>query len=295
MEQSKTKFHEYLPVGEREMDWGFYVTALGFNRVEPGESFNAASHPVAYQFDPGQGRYLPEYQLAYITGGRGILYSEKSGEIELAAGSAFMLFPDVWHSYHPDPKTGWEDYWVGFNGSYIYELCRRNLFSPDRPVFRPRRPELLVDAFERLFRSVRESSIENSMLYGANVLEILALVSEPEEESQDELAGKRGIVDEAIHLIWGWSYRTISVEDICRRLRVNRRTLERYFREVLDRTVLDEIVRCRLARARRLLDSTRIPIGRIAMMAGFSSSLQMRRCFQRTFGTTPEQYRHSVR
>lgn len=291
--ERKAKFFDYLPVGERELDWGLYVTVVGFNRVLPGEMFPSSKHPVAYQFDPNRGRYLPEYQLCFLTGGKGTFSSEKTDEVSIDRGTAFLLFPDVWHSYRPDPEIGWEDYWIGFNGSYVYELCRRKLFSSERPLYRPKRTGELVEAFERLMRLTRSSPMKNSMLYSAHALEILALTTETEEGIQDDPEGKKGIVEEALRIIWGWSYRTINVDDIARGVSVNRRTLERYFREVLERSVLDEIIRCRLTRARRLLENTRIPIGQIAMMAGFSSPLQMRRNFLQSFQKTPEQYRRT--
>lgn len=291
--EHKPKFFDYLPVGDHELDWGLYLTVLGFNRVLPGEKFPARRHPMAYQFNPDEGRYLPEYQLIFLTQGEGTFSSEQTGTVQLTKGAVVLLFPDVWHTYRPNPSTGWEDYWIGFNGSYIYELCQRNIFSPEKPLYYPERFDELVVAFDRFLEQVRLAPMRNSMQFSAHTLEILAIATETSPDSRDGYEGKKGIVEEAVRIIWGWSYRTIHVDDIARSVAINRRTLERYFREVLQRSVHDEIVRCRLSRARRLLENTRIPIGQIAMMAGFSSLLQMRRNFMQSFHKTPEQFRRS--
>ncbi|MDR0337635.1 MAG: AraC family transcriptional regulator [Planctomycetaceae bacterium] len=287
----KTKFYDYLPVGEEELGWGLYVTTLGFNRVLPSETFPSPQHPVTYQFDPTQGRRLPEYQLLFLTQGKGTFSSEKTGRQMLSAGNVLILFPDIWHTYHPDPETGWEDYWIGFNGSYAYELCRRNVFTHEKPLFHPKRLQDLRNAFDRLLELVQSKPTQNSMQYSAITLEILALTIEKEPEIKEELQGKAGIVDEAVRLIWGWSYRVISVDDIADNIGIHRRTLERYFREIRKHSILDEIIYCRLTRARRLLENTRIPIGRIALMAGFTSTQQLRHNFLQFLKKTPEQFR----
>ncbi|MDR2117407.1 MAG: AraC family transcriptional regulator [Planctomycetaceae bacterium] len=289
--ERKSKFCDYLPVGEEELDWGLYVTALGFNRVLPEEPFPSSRHPLAYQFNPAEGRYLPEYQLLFLTHGNGTFSSEKTGCQTLSEGNVLILFPNIWHTYHPNPLTGWEDYWIGFNGSYAYELCRRNVLTPEKPLFRPQRIHDLRNAFDRLLELVQSKPTQNSMQYSAIALEILALTIEKEPELEEEIQGKIGIVEESVRLIWGWSYRAICVEDIAKNVGVNRRTLERYFREIRNRSILDEIIYCRLTRARRLLEHTRIPIGRIALMAGFTSTQQLRHNFRRFLKKTPEQFR----
>ncbi|MDR2439711.1 MAG: AraC family transcriptional regulator [Planctomycetaceae bacterium] len=287
----KSKFCDYLPVGEKELDWGLYVTALGFNRVLPSEPFPSPQHPVTYQFNSVQGRYLPEYQLLFLTQGNGTFSSEKTGSQTLSEGNVLILFPDIWHTYHPDLETGWEDYWIGFNGSYIYELCCRNVLTPEKPLFQPKRTQELRNAFDRLLELVQSKPTQNSMQYSAITLEILSLTIEKEPEIEEEFQGKAGIVEEAVRLIWGWSYRAICVEDIAENVGVNRRTLERYFREIRNRSILDEIIYCRLTRARRLLENTRIPIGRIALMAGFTSTQQLRHNFRQFLKKKPEQFR----
>ena len=293
-DSKKNIFHDYLPIGERELDWGLYVTVAGFNHVLPNESFPSPKHPLVYQFDPTIGRFLPEYQLVFISKGQGIFSSEETGSVVLPEGTAFLLFPGVWHSYRPDPKTGWEDYWVGFNGSYVYELCRRNVLSAENPIYRPTQRERLIKCFENMLEVIRKEPTRNSMLYSACALEILALTLEHQPEIKEEQIGNEKIVAEAVQMIWGWSYRFLSVTDIARRLGVQRRSLERYFRQIRGTTILEEIVNCRLARACRLLEHTRIPIGQIALMTGFSSTQQMRRNFRDNYKKTHKQFRKSI-
>jgi transcriptional regulator GlxA family with amidase domain len=49
--------------------------------------------------------------------------------------------------------------------------------------------------------------------------------------------------------------------------------------------------RQRLDEARRLLESTDLPIDQVAANCGFGSTVTMRQCFAAAFHTTPSEYR----
>ncbi|MDD3586752.1 MAG: AraC family transcriptional regulator [Thermoguttaceae bacterium] len=289
---NKSSFYTYLPVGERELDWGLYMTTCGYHEIPPRVVFPKEDHPSVYQFDPAIGRILPEYQLIWFVQGQGTFISEPTGTIPLKPGSVLLLFPDVWHSYRPDPTTGWTDYWVGFNGSYIFEMCRRGNFSPSVPVFPIKNPIQITGLFEEIVENVRSNPGTRAFHYSADILKILThCAANLDQPKSHEVSGKEQIFQEALRLIWGWSYRTLTIDILAESVHINRRTLERYFREMNGRSILEEIHHCRVVRAQRLLENTRLPIGRIALMVGFSSPDQMRRVFRETQHSSPEHYR----
>ena len=76
----------------------------------------------SYLFYKGSGRTLDEYQLVYITAGRGRFESASCPSQTVEAGTMLLLFPNEWHSYSPDPGTGWTEWWVGFRGANIDRL-----------------------------------------------------------------------------------------------------------------------------------------------------------------------------
>jgi LacI family transcriptional regulator len=84
------------------------------------------------------------------------------------------------------------------------------------------------------------------------------------------------------------------VPDVVRRLKVSRRLVETRFREVLGRTVLDEILRTRLERVRRLLVETALPIGEITQACGFEHPSCLGRLFRKRFHCAMGEYRESV-
>ena len=72
---------------------------------------------------------------------------------------------------------------------------------------------------------------------------------------------------------------------------VPRRDLERRFRKVLGRSVLNEIKRIRIERIIQMLVETDLPISLIALTLGYNSDKHISRYFRQKTGTSPLAYR----
>ncbi|MGM9785919.1 MAG: AraC family ligand binding domain-containing protein [Candidatus Cryptobacteroides sp.] len=60
-----------------------------------------------------------------------------------------------WHSYSPDPKTGWSEYWIGFNGANIDHRVEAGFFSVERPVYRTGYNETVIELYREAIRTAR--------------------------------------------------------------------------------------------------------------------------------------------
>ncbi len=87
----------------------------------------------------------------------------------------------------------------------------------------------------------------------------------------------------------------IGVAKVVRALSIARRRLERCFREALGRTILEEIHRVRVERAKHLLAETDLPMPLVAERSGFSSPQRLAVVFRRVSGTCPQSYRSRTR
>jgi LacI family transcriptional regulator len=83
----------------------------------------------------------------------------------------------------------------------------------------------------------------------------------------------------------------IGAEDVARAVNIGLRTLQRQFRECLDRPIIAEIQRVRIERAKRELAQSKRPIQEIARDVGFGRSKRMSEAFGRELGVTPREYR----
>jgi AraC family transcriptional regulator, transcriptional activator FtrA len=87
----------------------------------------------------------------------------------------------------------------------------------------------------------------------------------------------------------------LTLADIAGRAAMSPRTLSRQFRAQTGTTPLQWLIRQRLTRAQELLETTTLPITRIAVLSGFTTPLLLRQHFTKTFATTPTTYRRTFR
>jgi len=89
--------------------------------------------------------------------------------------------------------------------------------------------------------------------------------------------------------------RQLNVADVVEALAVPRRTLERKFRDALDRSPLDEIQLQRLERAKQLLAGTDLEMTSVAHGAGYPDVKRFNPTFKAKVGVTPTEYRKQFR
>jgi AraC-like DNA-binding protein len=297
-------FYHYLPVNDLAMQWGIYMTGAGLCTNAPGESYPPRVHPSLYDFEWKQGRTLPEFQTLFIQQGQGDFESRETGVVPVETGSVMFLFPGIWHRYRPDPATGWTERWISYNGEIVQRLRRLKLLRPSQAVWKVKDIECLRVSYDRLLDQVRNQTTQNSIVLSMHCIGLLADVLE-QIGSKPSLLGDHpksmleGILDpiaaQAVTLIWTHSHRELSVEQIARELPVSRRTLERRFLAATGRTVIEEITRCRLSRAKRLLAETDLPVKNVTHLSGFPSEEQMRIVFRQHEKVAPSEFRHRTR
>jgi LacI family transcriptional regulator len=98
-------------------------------------------------------------------------------------------------------------------------------------------------------------------------------------------------VAEALRFIREHATGPIGVGDVLQSVSVSRRQLERRFQAALGRSMLEEIRRCRMERARQLLLETDLTIPQVATASGFSSASYMTVVLSAMAGQTPGKLR----
>lgn len=110
-------------------------------------------------------------------------------------------------------------------------------------------------------------------------------------QSTDTMATDDAVVMAALRYIQSHAVEGINVASVVRGLGVGRRELERKFRAILGRSVLQEIGRARIAQAQKLLAGTDLPMPTVARLSGFSSAQRLTIVFHRHCGIPPTAYR----
>lgn len=110
-------------------------------------------------------------------------------------------------------------------------------------------------------------------------------------KSTDVIAVDDPAAAKALRFIRDYTGRPIAVGDVVDAVGISRRTLERRVRRATGSSLLSEISRCMLARAKHLLLETDLPCYRVSLEAGFGSVKAFNRTFRQMEGMTPKMFR----
>lgn len=90
-------------------------------------------------------------------------------------------------------------------------------------------------------------------------------------------------------------HRPISLGELARHARMSVRTFSRRFRAEVGMTPVQWLTRQRLEHARRLLETTDMPVDRVAAEAGFGTAASLRQHLTGAIGVSPTAYRQTFR
>ena len=98
-------------------------------------------------------------------------------------------------------------------------------------------------------------------------------------------------IERATRYLRQHSNKQLALAGVCRALAVSERTLARKFKASLGMSPLSYLQSQRVARARQLLESSKLPLDRIVEQCGYEDVSSFRKLFARQVGMTPREYR----
>jgi AraC-like DNA-binding protein len=280
----------YLPVLAEQRQWGLFLTDCGYTAIDPGTPYPPCGHPDSYASNWEKGRTLDEYQVIYITRGRGTFETHLSGRHTIEAGDVFVLFPGVWHRYMPDPETGWDEQWVGFNGEQTTRPMLAPFFNPKKPVLRIGVDEALRQRFIALVNRVGQDPAGAPFSNAGEILVILGLIQE-RARSVGTKGRVSGIIREAQNHILMNATATIDFAHLASALGIGYSTFRHSFKQQTGISPAQFQNSIRINRAQDLLSSTDLSVSEIAAQTGFDTVFYFSRHFKKSTGLTPKTYR----
>lgn len=287
-------YKRVFPVVEADLAWGLHVTAVGSKVIVPGAPY-PDDEPGPTNWDWDHGRVLREFALVLVTQGRGEFQAKHAPLQDLAAGSAVLLFPGVWHRYRPSAATGWSEYWVTFDGQAPRSLVARGALNPKKHAVSPAAAagcglhELVV----------RAASLGNTpgswemRVAAAQVLQALATLAGTHERSDPTRSAAEEVVTRARQVLAARVTREVKMPSLARELGVGYSWFRQAFRSLVGMAPAQYHLDLRLRAAMdRLLqpDST---VKGVASILGFSSPYHFSRVFKEHMGLSPVEYRRT--
>lgn len=113
-------------------------------------------------------------------------------------------------------------------------------------------------------------------------------------ESSNTLANANPTVNKAIVYIHMHLHKSFGTNEVAQAIGTSNSTVNRLFRNALQRTVAEEIRRQRLMRVRHLLSDKSVKISDIAAICGFSTPSHLTNAFRQETGLSPKAWQHKT-
>lgn len=282
---------QYLMANESDHLWGDIITTVGFQHVGVQEPYPPPNHPSRYFISPQKGRLIEEYQLVYIVKGAGCFQSESMQEIPVREGYIFLLFPGEWHNYYPDKETGWEEYWIGFNGKIMQDRVRFGFFDCQRPVYNIGIQDEVVQLYRKAIKTAQgEAAGFQQQLSGflSNLLGHVYTFHKNACFEQTDVANK---ISKARMILSAQYNVEIPLETLAQELQMSYSWFRHAFKEYTGFSPNQYTLELRIQKSKELLTNSIFSIKEIAYEVGFNNSEYFTTLFRRRTGMTPGEYR----
>lgn len=282
---------KYLIVNDKDKKFGLSVNTVGFQSIHPNTPYPLIDHPTGYYFNAQKGRILREYQFVYITKGKGILQLNPDNEVILSRGKLFILYPGQWHSYHPYTETGWNEYYIGFNGIIADNLIENAFITNENQVFEVGLNEELVNLFKRAIEIAEGDKICTQQYLAGIVMHILGLVLSVSKNKIYEVGDVIQKIEQAKIIMNENIYKNIDPEELAQKLGISYSWFRKVFKDYTGYAPAKYFQELKFRKAKHLLVSTSHTVKEIAYMLDYNSTEHFFSLFKKMTGYTPLEYR----
>lgn len=265
---------DYSP--EKESQLG--ITSVGRSDTMAGHRFGPAVRPY--------------YLIHYILAGSGT-FQVNSVDYHLHSGQGFFIEPNYQTYYIADELTPWSYVWLGFTGSYATALIQQLAISEQTPIFNNDHYYELADCVNQIIQHPLMNTA-TELRANSNLLRFLSLIADSTVVSGHRATQRSPYVDRAIAYL-AQHVTTASADQLAQAVNLDRSYLSTLFKQVTDLTPGQYIRNFRITKARHLLESSMLPIEKVAQQCGYDHANSFTRIFKQTYGMTPREYRRQVR
>jgi len=282
---------KYLITNDQDALWGLTVNSVGYQHIEKNAPYPPENHPSSYFFSTERGRVLNEYQLLYISQGKGSFVSTGQKRAEVKEGMMFLLFPGEWHSYKPDENTGWDEYWIGFTGNNIDNRIKNGFFNKQKPVFSVGIHEGIVQLYKEAIGIAQVQMTGFQQMLAGIVNHLLGYAYSQDKHKSFENMEVTNQINKAKIIMTENFQRDITPEDVADRVNMSYSWFRRIFKQYTGFAPSQYILELKTQKSKELLTNTMKTSQEIAFESGFDSADYFCTVFKKRVGYSPIRYR----
>ncbi|MCF6175853.1 MAG: AraC family transcriptional regulator [Victivallaceae bacterium] len=252
-----------------------YVPSIGWFKSRGDFRWNTFSSQIAVHF---------------IVAGSGVMVCN-GVEYSVSQGDWFVFWPDKHIKYYDFPETPWEYYWFYFDGDNAVDTFSAIGLSPEYP-------HLKSSPDSRLFLAALRHAITRinhnrySEFYPVSLAwQLLDLLSMEVNRSSSAIIPVPCLAEDCQRIIENSLEQHLNVDELAKRLQVNRSTLFRVFKQRFGMSPKSYIDKLRFELACKLLKKSSNTIKEVSYACGFEGQHYFSLAFRKRFGMSPTQYR----
>ena len=282
---------KYLIVNDMDRKFGLWVNTVGFQSIPPGSPYPLKDHPSGYFFNAQKGRVLREYQIVYITKGRGLFSSETTCERQVCKGRMMFLFPGQWHTYYPYVQTGWNEYYIGFEGPVVDNLMKAGFFTPENQILEVGLNEEFVALFSRAIEITESDKISSQQYLSGIVLHMLGMILSISKNKIFEMGDIDQKIEQAKIIMNENVCRDVDPEELAMKLNISYSWFRKVFKDYTGYAPAKYFQELKLRKAKQLLIGTSHSVKEISFILNYKSTEHFFSLFKKHTGFTPMEYR----
>ena len=275
---------KYLIVNDMDQRFGLWVNTVGFQAIQPNSPYPLRDHPSGYYFNAQKGRVLREYQLVYITKGRGLFTSDTTPEKQVCKGRLMVLFPGQWHTYHPYQQTGWNEYNIGLED-------QNGLLQVNTQVLEVGLNEELVSLFSRALEIAEADKISSQQYLAGIVLHMIGMILSISKNKIFEMGDVDQKIEQAKIIMNENVFKDVDPEELAMKLNISYSWFRKVFKDYTGYAPAKYFQELKLRKAKQLLVGTSHSVKEISFMLDYRSTEHFFSLFKKRTGFTPLEYR----
>ncbi|MFW6308818.1 MAG: AraC family transcriptional regulator [bacterium] len=235
------------------------------------------------------------YLIHFIISGKGI-FDDGIQKYELNKGDGFLICPEVITYYEADINNPWNYMWVGFNGLKAESYLQDAGLSRENPVFTVKNINPVKNSLEEMIKIKNIHRSNELKLTGLLYFFLANLIENTDKNSStSEINKQQSYINGAVEYIEKNYSRKIKVEDISDYLGLHRSYLYTIFKDNLNISPQEYIIKFRINKACELMKNTELSIGDISRSVGYNDPMNFSKIFKQKKNVTPTEFKNSIK
>ena len=230
------------------------------------------------------------FEMIYYSGCVGVMHIN-GNECAVTDSCIFLLTPTDFHEIFAKESESSRSVVLSISETVIDESLFKGGAIQPCVIYNP--DGFLTAAFDKLYEIYREGGSEGELLHLVNYA--ISAVSRNGTPINPDSSYIHPKIREAVTYVMAHIDGDSSLPSIAKRVGLSPTYFSTKFREVMKRPYQAWLAETKIARARRMLESTDEPVLNIAYECGYNNPSHFIKIFGRTTGQTPREYRKNFK